>query len=366
MRVDEFVFELPPERIAQEPVEPRDSARLLVLRAGHEEVEHSHVCNLASHLPSESLLVFNDTRVIPARLVGRKADTGGRVEIFLVRSMDVEVPVEVDGHTVHAEVWRAMGRASKPLREGAEFDFNRVRARLMGRAKEDGLLEVALYSRDGEPLHEAIYAVGQIPLPPYIKREATEDDAERYQTIFARAPGAIAAPTAGLHFTPRLLGQLAVTGCEVATITLHVGLGTFQPVTVSDLDEHPMHEEFFTISKHAAESIAAARKRGKPVVAIGTTTARALESAADRDHIGYVIPQSAGTRLLIQPPYHFNVVDLLLTNFHLPRSTLLALVSAFGEKDRVLRAYQEAIAKQYRFYSYGDAMLIHPQQENTP
>jgi S-adenosylmethionine:tRNA ribosyltransferase-isomerase len=197
-----------------------------------------------------------------------------------------------------------------------------------------------------------------VPLPPYIKRAPTESDAERYQTVFARVDGAVAAPTAGLHLTRALLGRLAIRGCEMATVTLHVGLGTFQPVTVEDLDEHPMHGEMYSVSRTTSDAIARARERGAPVIAVGTTVVRALESAADPDRTGLVSPQSGETHLLIQPGYTFRVVDRLLTNFHLPKSTLLAMVCAFAGTERVLAAYRAAVAAEYRFFSYGDAMLL--------
>ena len=219
-------------------------------------------------------------------------------------------------------------------------------------------LEVALWSPTGEPIDTAIRACGHVPLPPYIKREDEDDDAERYQTVYARHDGAVAAPTAGLHLTNAILGRLAVRGCDVASVTLHVGLGTFQPVTVEDLDVHPMHSEHYVVSQSTADAVARARGRGAPVVAIGTTTVRALESAADAERPGCVVAATGETRLLVQPGYDWRVVDGLLTNFHLPRSTLLALVSAFGGTERILGAYRLAVAERYRFFSYGDAMLL--------
>jgi S-adenosylmethionine:tRNA ribosyltransferase-isomerase len=217
---------------------------------------------------------------------------------------------------------------------------------------------VALWSTSGESVDAGIRACGHVPLPPYIKREDEADDADRYQTVYARHDGAVAAPTAGLHITNALLGRLAVRGCDVASVTLHVGLGTFQPVTVDDLDRHPMHSEHYAVSQSTADAIARARARGAPVVAVGTTTVRAPESAADPERRGYALASTGETRLLIQPGHDWRVVDGLLTNFHLPRSTLLALVSAFGGTERVLDAYRLAVAERYRFFSYGDAMLL--------
>jgi S-adenosylmethionine:tRNA ribosyltransferase-isomerase len=230
--------------------------------------------------------------------------------------------------------------------------------RLLGRADDDGLLEVGLWTPGGEPVDAAVRACGHVPLPPYIKREDEAFDADRYQTVYARHDGAVAAPTAGLHITNALLGRLAVRGCDVASVTLHVGLGTFQPVTVEDLDQHSMHAERYVVSQSTTDAIARARARGAEVVAVGTTTVRALESAADPDRPGHVLAGAAETRLLVQPGYAWRVVDGLLTNFHLPKSTLLALVAAFAGTERVLGAYRLAVSQRYRFFSYGDAMLL--------
>ncbi len=380
MRVDQLHYELPPERIAQHPVADREAARLLVA-VGDGELDHRRVADLADLLPPGSLVVLNDTRVMPARLIAQK-ETGGRVEVFLVRRTGGRT-VEVDGEPRDAEVWRALGKASKALRFGVDLAVlppdgtparrdpsagashrepargDQLFVRLLGRAEDDGLLEVALYTRGGATVPEAVHAFGRMPLPPYIKREVEPQDAERYQTVFARVEGAIAAPTAGLHLSRALLGRLAVRGCEIASVTLHVGLGTFQPVTTEDLDEHKMHKEWFEVSRPTAQAIERTRARGGKVVAVGTTVVRALESAAA--DTGEVRAASGETHLLIQPGYTFRAVDMLLTNFHLPRSTLLALVCAFGGRERVLAAYRTAVERGYRFYSYGDAMLLGPE-----
>jgi S-adenosylmethionine:tRNA ribosyltransferase-isomerase len=370
MRVDAFHYELPPELIAQRPAEDRELARLMVLGAGGAALEHRRIHELPELLPTGALVVVNDTRVIPARLLGRKRETGGRVEILLVRRTGVRELEVAPGDVRATQVWRALGKASKPLKFGADIEVPprgrpedergpaAVVVRLLGRAEDDGLLEVALWSGSGEPLDVAIRACGHVPLPPYIKREDEADDAERYQTVYARHDGAVAAPTAGLHLTNALLGRLAVRGCEVASVTLHVGLGTFQPVTAEDLDQHPMHSEHYVVSQSTADAIARARARGAPVVAVGTTTVRALESAADPERPGHVTASNGETRLLVQPGYDWRVVDGLLTNFHLPRSTLLAMVSAFGGTERVLDAYRAAVTGGYRFFSYGDAMFL--------
>ena len=325
---------------------------------------HHRVGDLADHVPPGALIVLNDTRVLPARLIATK-ETGGKVEIFLVRRTGTTT-IDVRGEPREAERWRALGKASKALRFGIDVRVTApedaenksptgLMVRLLGRAEDDGLLDVALYTIGDLGVDDAIQAFGRMPLPPYIKRDAEKDDAERYQTVFARAPGAIAAPTAGLHLSRAVLGRLAVRGCDVVTVTLHVGLGTFQPVTVADLDEHPMHSERFEVSRVTAQAIAKAKAEKRPVVAVGTTVLRALESAVVD---GELRPVSGETRLLIQPGHVFRTADVLLTNFHLPRSTLLALVCAFSGRERVLAAYEAAIAAGYRFYSYGDAMLL--------
>jgi S-adenosylmethionine:tRNA ribosyltransferase-isomerase len=375
MRVDRLKYDLPPDRIAQFPSAERDQARLMVVRSA-QLPEHRHVADLAELLPPNSLVVLNDTRVMPVRLIAQKA-TGGRVEVFLVRMVTART-IEVQGEMRPAKIWRALGKASKALRFGVDMrvvppptaaaqrvDPRRgasseppgaLYVRLLGRSADDGLLEVALYTTGTLTIDEGIRLFGRMPLPPYIKREVDDHDGERYQTVFARVDGAIAAPTAGLHLSHALLGRLAVRDIGVVSVTLHVGLGTFQPVLVEDLDDHKMHREWYEVTRRAAQAIADARARGAKIVAVGTTVVRALESAADES--GTVRATSGETGLLIQPGYRFRVVDVLLTNFHLPRSTLLALVCAFGGTERVLGAYETAVREGYRFYSYGDAMLL--------
>ncbi len=359
MRIDAFDYDLPPDRIAQYPTPEREQARLLVIPSdASAPFEDRTVADLAEQIPEGALVVVNDTSVIPARLLGQEADTGGKFAIFLVR-FESRRTLEVRGGTREVEVWHAMGKSSKPLRFGTDVIAGNLRVHLLGRGA-DGLLEVGV-SVEGNAaasVQEALQVEGHVPLPPYIKRDDEVLDQERYQTVFARVPGALAAPTAGLHLSRALLGRLAVRGCELASVTLHVGLGTFQPVTAEDLDQHDMHSETYEISRGTANAIAAARSRGKPVVAVGTTVVRALESAAHPERDGHVLPSHGETRLLIQPGYRFRVIDRLVTNFHLPRSTLLALVCAFGGYERVLDAYRYAVRQQYRFFSYGDAMLL--------
>jgi S-adenosylmethionine:tRNA ribosyltransferase-isomerase len=360
VRVDLFDFELSADRIAQRPAEPRDSARMLVIDPPSELFDDRHIVDLADLIEPGSVLVVNDTRVLPARLLGRKSHTGGKVEILLVRKVGEET-AEFGGTRVPAERWRALGKASKPLRLPSTItigDDERLMARIERRAEDDGLLEVVLSTTDGSALSAALAARGHVPLPPYIRRNADEADAERYQTVYARVEGAVAAPTAGLHLTNQLLGVLSAKGIEIATVTLHVGPGTFQPVLVEDLDQHRMHEEWFEVPRYTSQVIDRARARGGAIVAVGTTTVRALESAADGDRLGAVCAGASSTRLLIQPGFRFRVVDAMLTNFHLPRSTLLALVAAFCGRERMLQAYAHALSTGYRFYSYGDAMFI--------
>ena len=361
MRRELFHYDLPPERIATHPPAERDGARLLVLDPGCEP-RHAMVRDLDALLAPGALVVVNDTRVIPARLLGQKVGSGGKVELLLVRRLG-EASLEEGGATVPAQRWTALGRASKPLRPGARLVFEREEgvtlfAQIEARAGDDAALEVLLFAPPGHDLDRTLDAAGHVPLPPYMRRADELSDRARYQTVFAKVPGAVAAPTAGLHLSEGLLERLRARGALLTSVTLHVGLGTFQPVTADDFDDHPMHAEVLDVSPEAAAAIAGARARGAPVVAIGTTVVRALESAADPERPGFVLPRTGETRLLIQPGYEPKVVDQLLTNFHLPESTLLALVSAFAGRERVLAAYQTAIEAGYRFYSYGDAMLV--------
>jgi S-adenosylmethionine:tRNA ribosyltransferase-isomerase len=353
LRTELFDFHLPPELIATRPPPSRDGARLLEVR--REGLADRAIVDLPDLLEPGSLLVVNDTKVIPARLLGHKAQSGGKIELLLVRK--IEARLEGDRPV---ELWRAMGKASKPLRLPLDVTLGPgagLEARVLGRA-DDGLLEVELRGAAGGTIEGALERVGHVPLPPYLGRDDEPDDRERYQTVFARAPGAVAAPTAGLHLTRALLGRLAVRGVALATVTLHVGPGTFQPVSADDLDAHPMHEEWYEVSRTAAAAVEAARARGGAVVAVGTTVVRTLETAADPARPGLVRPGRGSTKLLIQPGYEVRVVDALLTNFHLPRSTLMSLVAAFAGRSRVLAAYEHAVRERYRFSSYGDAMLL--------
>lgn len=351
MRVDALDYDLPPELIAQRPLAERDGARLLDLpRVG--PLADRRVVDLPDRLPAGSLVVLNDTRVVPARVMGHKA-SGGKAELLLVRRLDTGADAGGGG----VETWAALGKASKGLAPGTIVSAPGVRFVVEGRT-EDGLFRVLATTEDGRSLREALARAGSLPIPPYMKREPDRDDDERYQTVFAARDGALAAPTAGLHLSEALLERLRARGIALTTITLHVGLGTFRPVTADDLDDHDMHSEELSVPPAACAAIADARARGAEVIAVGTTVVRALEAAADRDRPGHVRPLDGETRLLIQPGYRFRIVDRLVTNFHLPRSTLLALVGAFAGLERVLGAYRHAVASRYRFFSYGDAMLL--------
>lgn len=342
MKLSEFDYPLPEELIAQEPVEPRDASRLMVVPRGGAAVREARFADLDRLLRPGDLLVFNDTRVFPARLVGVK-ESGGRCELLLLE------PLGADG----SRRWRALGQASKPLRPGARLAFGDLAAVIQS-AEGEGFFTVEL-DRGGAELAAALEREGRVPLPPYIRREATAADRERYQTILARVPGSAAAPTAGLHFTAGLLERLERAGVARTTVTLHVGPGTFLPVRSDEVEEHRMHEERYQVPAAAARAWAECRARGGRVVAVGTTSVRTLESAWS----GGALRTGPGrTALFIRPPHRFEAVDALVTNLHLPRSTLLMLVCAFGGRDPVLAAYREAVARGYRFFSYGDAMLL--------
>ncbi len=340
VRTEDLDYELPEEQIAQAPLAERDAARLLVVRPGG-SLEDRAVRELPSLLPP-CLLVVNDTRVIPARLFGTKP-SGGKVELLLIERRGAPGPVEQ---------WQAMGRASKGLRPGTHVHFDGLEAQILSRA-DDGTLEVELRADD---VTARVEAIGAMPLPPYIRRAASEADTDRYQTVFARVPGAVAAPTAGLHFSQRLVTSLERAGHRCATVTLHVGPGTFRPIKSDRLEEHPMHEERYRVPAETVSAIAQARKEGRPVLAVGTTVVRTLESAATEK--GLVRKGEGRTRLFIRPPYRPRVVDHVLTNFHLPRSTLLALVMALGGVGEIRAAYAHAVDAGYRLFSYGDAMLL--------
>jgi S-adenosylmethionine:tRNA ribosyltransferase-isomerase len=341
MHVDDFDFALPRALITDRPCEPRDAARLLFIPASG-WFEDRQVADLPALLRSGDLLVFNDTKVIPARLVGRRANVV--IEITLYRDLG-------------GGAWRAFAKGARRLREGDRLTFAADFAATVAKKHPEGDLTLH-FDLTAEAFRAALARHGTMPLPPYIKRPRHGDPRDRidYQTIFACAEGAVAAPTAGLHFTPALLEALARGGVRWTTLTLHVGPGTFLPVKVADPREHPMHAEWGLLRPDAAEQIAAARSKGGRIVAVGTTSLRLLESAAAKN--GEVRPFAGETRLFIMPGYRFRVIDMLLTNFHLPRSTLLMLVAALAGLERIKAAYAHGIAAGYRFFSYGDACLI--------
>jgi len=336
VRLADFDYELPPGLIAQHPAAERAASRLL--HVDRDAVLHDRMFrDIVSLVDARDLLVFNDTKVIKARLHGKK-DSGGEVEILVERVVD---PMRALAHV----------RASKPPKAGRQIRLARGGVvEVLGRAGE--LFELLFL--DG-PVLDVLEAWGEVPLPPYITHAAESDDERRYQTVYARVPGAVAAPTAGLHFDAPLLDALRAKGVALATLTLHVGAGTFQPVRVEDVASHVMHSEWYSVSAETVAAVRAAKARGGRVIAVGTTSLRALESAAAS---GELAAGSAETRLFIVPGYRFRVVERLLTNFHLPRSTLLMLVSAFAGAQTIRRAYAHAIAERYRFFSYGDAMLL--------
>jgi len=348
MDISEFDYELPSELIAQVPPPVRGSSRLLTLDRQSGRRDHATIDRLPDLLRPGDLLVVNDSRVFPARLLGERVPTGGVVECLLLRRAD-------------DDRWDALVHPGQKLRPGCRVVFRRAGRELHGEILERryyGHRIVRLWTEDHSEVPAAIEAIGHVPLPPYIRRTDEPADRERYQTVYAREGGSVAAPTAGLHFTPESLEALQARGVERVAITLHVGYGTFKPVRVERVEDHTVDPETFTIGEAAAAAINAAVAEGRRVVAVGTTTTRALESAA-RPGGRRVAPTSGRTDLFIHPGFEFRVVGALLTNFHLPRSSLLMMVCAFAGRSAVLEAYREAIERRYRFYSYGDAMLIH-------
>ncbi|QDV10817.1 S-adenosylmethionine:tRNA ribosyltransferase-isomerase [Rosistilla oblonga] len=346
--LDLYDYQLPRELIAQHPLSQRADARLMVVDRRSGSIEHHYVRDLPSLVEPNDVMVFNDSRVIPARLVGLRSQTGGRWQGLFVRK---------DNET---GLWEILSRTRGKLKVGEQITLEDRDARPVETLEviarlPDGHLAVRPGS-DGEPA-ELLERFGRVPLPPYIREgQMVDDDVKTYQTVFARDPGSIAAPTAGLHFTPELLKQLQAKGVQSHAVTLHVGIGTFRPVQTETLDEHEMHYEWASISAETAEKLNAARAAGGRVLAVGTTSVRTLETvAAENDQL---VGWTGMTNLFVRPPYKFGAVDRMLTNFHLPKSTLLMLVSAFAGRELIMEAYAAAIAEEYRFFSYGDAMLI--------
>ena len=340
MRTSDFYYELPQELIAQDPLEDRSSSRLMHLSMADGSIEHRHFRDILDYLNEGDTLVINDTKVIPARLYGHKEETGAVIEILLLKRRE-------------NDIWECLVKPGKKARPGAKITFG------------DGILkgEIIDVVDEGNRLiqfhYEGIFEeildqLGEMPLPPYITHQL--EDKNRYQTVYATHTGSAAAPTAGLHFTPELLEEIKAKGVDIARVTLHVGLGTFRPVKVDEITEHHMHSEFFMIDEEAAEKINRAKETGHRVICVGTTSCRTVESAADEN--GHLEAKSGWTQIFIYPGYKFKVLDCLITNFHLPESTLIMLVSALAGREHVLAAYEEAVKERYRFFSFGDAMFI--------
>ncbi len=340
MKLQDYDFHLPPEQIAQHPAAERDQARLLVLNRSDGSIQHRHFCDIVEFLRPSDALVVNQTRVMPARLRGRRVETGGQVELLLIRRQE--------------EGWLAMGRPGRRLRSGTvlEFGDGKLRGQVIDRVGEGRVL----VRFDGEGIEARIEEVGEVPLPPYIRRRPGEADRERYQTVFARHSGAVAAPTAVLHFTPLLLERIEAQGIAVVPVVLHVGPGTFEPVRSEDPRQHRLEAEFCEVDEEGAARIRARCGEGGRIVAVGTTVVRTLETAAEGS--GEVEAMRDWSSKFIYPPYSFRAVDALVTNFHLPRSSLLFLVAALVGRKLLLETYEAAVDAGYRFYSYGDAMLI--------
>ena len=340
MNLKDFYYELPPELIAQDPLVERSSSRLMVMNRKTGEVEHKIFSDIVDYLNPGDCLVINDTKVIPARLIGSKKDTGAAIEVLLLKRLE-------------DSSWECLVKPGKKARPGAVISFGD--GLLTGEITE--VLEegnrVIKFSYDGI-FEEILDKLGQMPLPPYITHAL--QDKNRYQTVYAKHEGSAAAPTAGLHFTPELLEKIKAKGVNIASVTLHVGLGTFRPVKVEKVEEHHMHSEYFCIEKEEADKINEAKKNGHRVIAVGTTSCRTLESAATED--GFIPAKSGDTSIFIYPGYNFKAIDCLITNFHLPESTLLMLISALAGRENVMNAYSEAVKERYRFFSFGDAMFI--------
>ncbi|MBN1034776.1 tRNA preQ1(34) S-adenosylmethionine ribosyltransferase-isomerase QueA [Clostridium botulinum] len=340
MNVKDFDFYLPEELIAQHPLEKRDTSRLMVLDKETGEISHKNFYDIIDYLNEGDTLVLNNTRVMPARLIGEKEGTGGKIEFLLLKRVD-------------KDRWECLAKPGKSARVGRRFTFGdgKLKAEVV-EVKENGNRIVEFYYEG--IFEEVLDSLGEMPLPPYIHERL--EDRERYQTVYSKENGSSAAPTAGLHFTEELLHKIKEKGINIAYVTLHVGLGTFRPVKVETIEDHEMHSEYYHLSKEDAEVINETKKRGNRVISVGTTSTRTLETIADED--GNVKETSGWTNIFIYPGYKFKVVDRLITNFHLPESTLIMLVSTLAGKEHVMNAYEEAVKERYRFFSFGDAMFI--------
>ena len=341
MDIKEFYYDLPEELIAQDPLLDRSSSRLMVLDKMSGEIKNKKFSDIKSYLKKGDCLVINDTKVIPARLFGSRESTGGKVEILLLKRLQ-------------NDIWEVLVKPGKKCKIGSKISFGDgiLKGEIIDIVDEGNRL--IKFSYEGI-FEEILDKLGEMPLPPYIKYKL--QDKNRYQTVYAKHDGSAAAPTAGLHFTPELLKEIEEMGVEIARVTLHVGLGTFRPVKEQDILKHHMHSEFYIVGKEAADKINATKKRGDRVICVGTTSCRTLESATDED--GILREKSAWTEIFIYPGYKFKIMDALITNFHLPESTLLMLISAFAGKDKIMSAYEKAVEERYRFFSFGDAMFIH-------
>jgi S-adenosylmethionine:tRNA ribosyltransferase-isomerase len=340
MNVKDFYFDLPEELIAQHPIEKRDESRLMVVDKNSGSIEHKKFKDIVDYLNSGDCLVLNDTRVLPARLIGAKQDSGGKMEFLLLKRIDIDT-------------WETLVKPGKRAQIGTRFVFGNgeLKAEVVSLGEEGSRIVKFYYEGIFE---EVLDRLGQMPLPPYIKESL--EDRERYQTVYSKEVGSAAAPTAGLHFTEELLDKIKDKGINIAFVTLHVGLGTFRPVKAETIEEHVMHSEYYTMSKETADIINSTKRNGKRVIAVGTTSNRTLESIADEN--GIVREQSGWTEIFIYPGYRFKVVDALITNFHLPESTLIMLVSAFAGRENTMKAYKTAVQDKYRFFSFGDAMFL--------
>ncbi|EAD6053106.1 TPA: tRNA preQ1(34) S-adenosylmethionine ribosyltransferase-isomerase QueA [Listeria monocytogenes] len=342
MKVEDFDFDLPEELIAQTPLLDRTSSRLMVLDKESGDIKDQHFTDIISYLNEGDALVLNDTRVLPARLHGIKDETGAHIEVLLLKQKE-------------GNAWETLVKPAKRIRKGATITFGAgaLKATCLEELEHGG--RILEFSYEGI-FYEVLEQLGEMPLPPYIKEQLADQD--RYQTVYAKENGSAAAPTAGLHFTEDLLEQISAKGVEIIFVTLHVGLGTFRPVDVEDTTNHKMHSEFYRLTEESAERINKIKAQGGKVVAVGTTSIRTLETIASR-HDGKLVAESGWTEIFISPGYTFQAVDALITNFHLPKSTLIMLVSALSDRTKILAAYNHAVGEQYRFFSFGDAMFIH-------
>ncbi len=341
MKVDLFDFHLPEELIAQTPLAERTSSRLMVLDKKTGEIQHGVFKDLKNHLKAGDCLVLNDTRVLPARLFGEKTGTGAKIEVLLLKQLE-------------GDAWETLIKPAKRVKEGTEITFGNGSLTAVCTGTSDHGGRILEFKYEGI-FYEVLEQLGEMPLPPYIKEQL--DDRERYQTVFARERGSAAAPTAGLHFTEELLDEIKEMGVHIAFITLHVGLGTFRPVSVEDLNEHEMHAEFYQVTEGTARLLNEVREQGGRIISVGTTSTRTLETIASA-HNGRFEEASGWTDIFIYPGYEFKAIDGMITNFHLPKSTLIMLVSALAGRENVLNAYNKAVEERYRFFSFGDAMLI--------